>query len=558
MKISVENYRGIKSAALPVEGIVLVTAPNAAGKSALAQAAGAVLSGQPMPLPGVPKMLAGILVRGGEAKGFAQLTCDDSTARVDWPKAAYKTKGEPPQISAIAAGIELLTPQHGVPDDSARQKRRAELLIEILDAHPKVENLRAWLAREGINEETARAVWDTIEKQGWPAAHTQAKETGARLKGQWEAVTGENYGSKKADNFTPNDWEPELAGSSEEALQAAVTDARDTLDSMIAVAAVDDAERERLQELADALPARDQALEDVKATFDQANKAKADAEDALSKLRNPDAVRLHECPHCKGSLSVIGGNVVAGTPVAPEESEAWNAANGTLSHARQSVQDTTNQLQAATRLCIEASAAAEQLEKLSNGNASNDQVNAARQSLQLAQCRLAAFTKKTRADRLQSSILQNISIASALDTSGVRQEVVSEKINTFLIESVNHLADLAGWSSVEIAADMSLSYGGRSWAVLSESERYRVRSLFQVAVAVRESAAAVVLDAADILDKAGRNGLMSLLLSTGIPSIVCMTFPASSNVPDLRAAGIGESYWICDGVLKPLREAMGV
>ena len=54
------------------------------------------------------------------------------------------------------------------------------------------------------------------QKQGWEGAYVQTKETGARLKGQWQGVTGQNYGGEKAKNFIPLDWEPELAGASEE------------------------------------------------------------------------------------------------------------------------------------------------------------------------------------------------------------------------------------------------------------------------------------------------------------------------------------------------------
>lgn len=554
MKIAIENYRGIKAASLAVEGIALVAAKNSAGKSALAQASGAVLSGHPIPVPGVQKVLAGMLVRGGEAKGSAQLESDGDVARVDWPRSTYKTKGTPPQISAIAAGIELLAPPHSAPDDATRQKRRAEQFIELLNAQPTFEHLRARFARDGISEETARAVWDTIERQGWPAAHTQARETGARLKGQWEAVTGENYGSKKAENYIPDEWEPELAGASLDAMQAAVTDARDALDSMIAVSAVDDAERDRLQALADELPTRQEMADAAQAASTAAGQTHADALTALRALRNPASVQIHECPHCKGALSIVGGKIIAGEPISAEEAAAWEEADKTVSNVRATMDQASSQMQVVSGLLAEAKRAAEQLAGIGEGNASQDQVNAAREALRVAQYRLDAFTKKTRADKLQSSILQNASITSALDTGGVRQEVVSAAVNTFLTDSVNPLARLARWMDTEVGNDMSISYGGRAWAVLSESERYRVRVLFQVAVGVREGAQALVIDAADILDKDGRNGLIGLLRHCAIPAIVCMTYPSPSDVPDLRAAGIGESYWIRDGVLSPLAE----
>lgn len=552
MQITIKDYRGIKNAALKLEGIALVAAPNAAGKSAVAQAVGAILAGQAVPIPGVLKSLAGMLVRNGASGGFVQLDTDASTARIDWPRATVKTKGEPPQISAIAAGIELLTPPHGAADDAARQKRRAEVLMELLQAQPVFEDLRARFAREGISEETARTVWETIEKQGWDAAHAQAKETGARLKGQWEAVTGERYGSKKAENYVPDEWEPELANASAELLTAALTDARDTLDSMIAVAAIADEERDRLQALADDLPVRQEAVSAAQAALQQATDVHGAATQALKALRDPSVQQVHECPHCKGALSIAGNKIIAATPISDADAAAYTAAQDAVAQAHLSVMQASAELNEAQAAVRAAEDAAKQLASLDQGNATHDQVQHARQAVAIAQGRLDAFTSKTRADRLQNSILQNVAIVSALDTSGVRQDKLNEMIQKFLTDTVNHLSTAANWQQIEISHDLSLSYGGRSWTILSESERYRVRVLLQMAVALRERAAAVVIDAADILDKAGRNGLMKLLMHAAVPALVCMTIQAPSDVPDLRAANIGESYWIQDGELSLL------
>jgi len=547
MKITAENYRGIKSASLALEGIVLVAAPNASGKSAIAQAAGAVLAGQAVPIPGILKSMAGMLVRNGASGGFAQLDAASGTARIDWPRAALKTKGEPPQISAIAAGIESFP--------AAEPKRRTEILIELLKAFPVFEDLRERFAREGISEEIARAVWDTIDKQGWDAAHAQSKETGARLKGQWEAVTGERYGAKKAENFTPDEWEPELASSSAELLTAALTDARDTLDGMIAVAAVDDAERERLQELADKFPALQAAHSEASEHLQRAIESHSSAVIALQALRDPSAQQLHECPHCKGSLSIVGGNVEAGVPLSDEDIANWAAAQESVSKALEIGTKAHSILNEARSAMTEAENAAKQLSSLVEPNATHEQVQRARQAVSIAQGRLDAFTRKTRADRLQNSILQNAAIVSALESAGVRQDKLNDSVNRFLIESVAPLYNMARWEKLEISQDMSLSYGGRAWPLLSESEKFRVRVLLQIAIALREGASALIIDAADILDKMGRNGLIALLRHAALPALVCMTIPTPKEMPNLKAAGLGESLWIRDGVTVPLSQA---
>ena len=84
-------------------------------------------------------------------------------------------------------------------------------------------------------------MWQIIEAQGWDGAAKQAKEKGANLKGMWEQITGDRYGSKKAENYIPENWMPDLDGASDESLQADLTDARGVLEGCIASEAVDDA-----------------------------------------------------------------------------------------------------------------------------------------------------------------------------------------------------------------------------------------------------------------------------------------------------------------------------
>ncbi len=547
LAIAIENYRGIKAAAFNLEGIVMIAAKNAAGKSAVAQASAAVLTGTPIPIPGVLKTMAGMLVRMGAASGFAQLDCEHGTARVDWPKASMKSKGDMPNVSAIVAGIESLP--------RMEQKQRAERLIEILNAHPTKEDVRKRLAREGISEQIADNVWQTVEKQGWDGAHAQAKETGARLKGQWEAVTGKRYGSRIAENFVPDEWDQELASESEESLTAKLTDARDTLDGMIAVVAVDDSERAKLEEIAAALPEKRAAHAAATAAFADAVSERDKIAAHIRSMRDPSAQAHQECPHCAGSLSVFGGKVVAATAVSEHEKSAWDEV-----HSRYAVQkDLCERLLSERGNAISelksSLMAHERLASIANANSSQEQVEKARQAVRLATSRLSAFTSKTRADRLQSSILQNGAIVSTLDTSGVRQDALIDAAGRFVAAYVKPLIDASGWEQIEIQPDLALFYGGRPWALLSESERYRVCVAMQVAVAVKQKSEALIIDAADILDREGRNGLINMLRDVGIPALVCVTIPSLKDVPDLGAKGLGASYWIRDGLVMPISVA---
>jgi len=94
----------------------------------------------------------------------------------------------------------------------------------------------------------------------------------------------------------------------------------------------------------------------------------------------------------------------------------------------------------------------------------------------------------------------------------------------------------------------------RPYILLSESEKFRCRTALQVAMADLDGSAAVIVDAADILDRGGRNGLFAMLAQSGMRSLVCMTMNGPGDVPDLSKPGLGRSYWIGDAILAPVGE----
>ena len=47
------------------------------------------------------------------------------------------------------------------------------------------------------------ACLDEVRARGWDALHKDAAEHGTRLKGKWEAASGEAWGSEKAKTWRP-------------------------------------------------------------------------------------------------------------------------------------------------------------------------------------------------------------------------------------------------------------------------------------------------------------------------------------------------------------------
>src|SRR5436305_1985729 len=116
IEIDVRDFRGIAHAELSCAPISLLVAPNAGGKSSIAQAVAAVLTGNALARQfELTGKTAGALIRPGAKDARCILKNGTGEARMSWPECQLSTTGaEPPRASTFAAGIEsipLLAPK---------------------------------------------------------------------------------------------------------------------------------------------------------------------------------------------------------------------------------------------------------------------------------------------------------------------------------------------------------------------------------------------------------------------------------------------------------------
>ena len=592
MIAKISNYRGIADATLDITSIALVAGSNGAGKSSICQAIGAALTGEPVPVTGVKKTSAGVLVRSGTAAGKIVLENAAGSVTVDWPSAKVKTTGQPPTASLYAAGLKSIVAM----DD----KERVPFLIDYLKAQPTKDDLARAVKPLDLGEGTFNRLWEIIQANGWDGAYLQIKEKGAKLKGQWESVTNANYGSKAAESWIPEGYSPELMGSSEDTLQRCVTDANDTLEAAIASSAVDESERERLQGVADLYPQRKIELADARfplppnpelngiaAKMASARISVADCQKELDDARRvldglpiPDKPEMsYECPCCKERLKVIRFTSPEGYSLEkwkPSDPAAVTKRQTAIDAQREKIKGISSRLVNLTEnrdalelqhrdlSSTDVTAQAEHLSSVREAErlvkesedaqaslgreimaGQGKPIEECRKDLAAAQLRLKAFTAKHEADRLHASVTVNQELLSHIAPGGVRADVLTKALTGFNAV-MGELSAVAKWGKVQIEGDFSFSYSGTPYYLCSQSEQYRVRVIVQVAMAVKECSSMVVIDGADILDKAGRNGLFKLLMSRQIAAVIGMTIEEDA-VPNLAKSGTGRSYWIGAG-----------
>ena len=551
MEITVKNYRGCAEAALTLAPLALVCAPNGGGKSSIAQAVAAALTRNPAIVEGVTKAGAEVLLREGEKRGRCTVGDESGSVSANWPGASVSEDGTSPQASEIACGLVSIT--------GMKPKDAAAALIAAMSALPTIDDLRT--ACPGVRPQMLDAVWKRVQAEGWDPAARRASERSAQLKGAWEQITGEKWGSQKGANWLAPGYKPVF---DTEGYRIAIdwdgllAHHQQNVEDALAHQAANETEVNALRELAGTLEHHEKEVAEHQ---DEEKRLRASLDEMTAKLnampRPETPEQMVECPHCGGHLVVVSRTEVRAPAegVSADENMRRKVDIDSMREAIAGIQSkmsnvTDNKVRHMMALG-RAREAADKLIKMPDGTVTAEQVQAARDALAAVQAEHRAAQATATAAARHAEIVENNEIVAALAPNGVRQTVLTSKMAA-LRARLAELSQVAGWPVVELDDELRATLGGRAFGLLSASEQFRVRTILQVAIADLDGSECVIVDAADILDRGGRNGLFALLKHSGMRALVCMTMNRVEDVPDLAKAGIGRSYWIGGAVLAPV------
>lgn len=546
MKLQVSNYIGTDDATLEFDKIALVAGINAAGKSSIARAMTSLLTGNPLPLTELRKTDAGMLIRTGAAPSQISLSDGEDETVITYPKAEVMTKGEPMSSTPVACGVVNVARMN--------PKDRATYLGELLGTSPTKEAVIDAVVAIGVAETHAEQLWENINQLGWDGSHANAKETGAKMKGQWLEVTGEQYGSNKAETWLPPTWGTDLAGASLESLEAHVVEAREFSESAVAVDAIDTDRRDVLQKEADHLSVRREALEMANLSADSVTDKINLAVERQSKLKKPSEEQTTvACPHCEKLVVVHDGQIEKPVKINAKDNksraDAIKAAAEEIANLNKTYTDLSTAVrkhQANLTISEDADTELAAMIESKNEGASAEQIEAARNAVIVAEQARDAFKAKTRADQLHVSVQKNQLIVNLLAADGLRKIALDSALSSFN-DDLGTWCHRASYPVVSVADDLSIRYDGRPHLLCSVSEQFRTQVIFQATCANLDGSDAIVIDGADVLDRAGRNGLFKMLALLEFPALVCMTIMKQEDMPDLAKADMGASFWIEGG-----------
>lgn len=550
LKVIVRGYRGIERAEFRIDPLALLGGQNYAGKSSICQAVAAALTGCTIPYfrPGKPdrpaltKTAAKALVRGGMDKASVVVTADTGRVSIEWPSHEIKSEGStPPYSSKIAAG--LLNPLDL--DDAERQK----LLSELLQAEPSDEDVLTACRDAQLSEDVASGMCKALGVQGWDPLYRAEKERGARLKGQWEAVAGTDFGVRKAEGWLPAGWNPDLNETTPEKLEESVANARQRVENALGALAVNVAEVDRLGQAA---IAERQAESDVKAFEPQYRAALDQHARALAALDAIHVPRLTACPHCKGLLAVHDDEVRKSdlTEAELDELSAKKARASAASQLSRTGRDDAEQRMRELKAKLQPLEGSSQKYETARAKTGNQQaLDEARDVLRSLEGMAAALKAKQGADRVFAQIAQQLKIIDILAPDGLRRQKLTRALRGFNAR-LAVMCEAADFPVMQLDDSLDLLYGARPYFLLSESEKYRCRAVLQTAIAEIDDSLLVILDGADILDAEGRNGLFALIgENQALYFLVAMTVNKPEHIPNLAKLGLGDSYWVSEGNL---------
>jgi energy-coupling factor transporter ATP-binding protein EcfA2 len=543
MKLTINNFKGIQNASINISDFTLVAGDNGAGKSSIAQALQAVITGQ-CPLSLKKTDYKQLINNSGEKIATIELVSNGSKSIIDFPACKPFTTGTPINSSIYGAGISS-------PVDNHKE------WVDILQSKPTNEDLKTALSGYPYShhfKDVVNYVTGLVKKLDYDGALKEIKEQGAIHKGRWSKITNTNYGTKIAENWQPDNLPFD---TTLEQLENNLVELQKQYEENLKKTAISEHEKTELQNKANNLKINQE-------TFVKAKKAHTEKVEYLKHYREEftkaktlyeemnSQGKVHNCPHCKGELKIVQGNIVK-NEVNPKLQyidtikEQFTKTGNEVLTCENETKKLERDITEIERLIEQSKQAQEQLTKLSNEQPDNTIA----EKLHIAKLQLQAFKDYHEACKENGEVMWRIFVCKILEPDGLRKQVMNEAIQK-MNKNLKVITDLAGWSTVNLDNDFNIYYNNRVYEILSESEQYRARAVIQAIIGMDDNSQVFVFDRADLLDKKGRNGLMKITKYLNQNNRVCVIFMTINIIENILNKVY--SVWVKNGNVMTVEE----
>lgn len=522
--IQIKNFQGVSNVSVAVNApVLLVTGHNGAGKSSLRDAIRLALTGAASRVS--LKKDYGNMIKDGTKKADVIIGTDEGAYNYALPAAKGVHSDNPYLPLCIDAAAFA----------SMKADDRRKALFELSGCTINAAKVREMLLAEKCDPALTEQILPML-RSGFPAAEAEAKERASQARGAWKQVTGETYGSQKAESWEASAVEvPDLAVIDElkgqlEQNQAAINEKN----QLIGTAKAAISNQANLQNRVTQLEEQAGKVERIKAKQLTDENSLAEVQQLINEAEQAAlSQEALPCPCCQ-TLLVYSRTEHAFIDATTLSTKAGDAGIAKLEEYRNSATMLQRTIANNQRDLLAAESAAQQLKELQDSAAASAESSAtdiealqgdindltdARQDLlgrinDLQEQQFAAaqtLTKTKDAARYHAEVLAWTTIAEQMAPSGIPANILSQALKPFqnLIDNINSL--VPRWPAVGITPDMELAAGHRSYGLLSESEQWRVQAVITLALAQLSGINLVVLDRFDVLDPVSRVELMEAL-----------------------------------------------
>jgi ABC-type cobalamin/Fe3+-siderophores transport system ATPase subunit len=563
--IKVSNFCGLRELDLTlVAPVTIVAGRNGSGKTSLVEGIRMAIGGE----SGRVKLKKDYaqMVTDGAKKGAFFVAFDGGESLLTLPNGAVIAQGKDE-----LKGSEFLP--YVLNQDmfiNLNANERRTFLFKLSGCKLTADLLEKKLINRGCKSEKVAMILAVIPclSGGIDAESKSAKDKAAESRGAWKAVTGETYGEVKAVDWKAPEIDISHLGSLDD-LQANIITWQGHVDRINQELGQHNAAHAALGETnarISLVHSRANSYARVKQKLEMDKAELANWQGKLNAVKNAvSAKAVMPCPCCKTHL-VVGDGVLVETfasakPVDVDVSklaEYQKAVDLYTSSVANDQRDLT-----AVELAIEEVKTigdvqtVEQVQTkitdartaLAHAQSEAKKFHDKAVTLQLVQHKAnEAATATDNAAGYHADVIEWMKISDALAPDGIPAEILASALQPFN-DRLRESATTTKWMQVAIDSNMSITANGREYALLCESEKWRVSAMIAEAISFMSGLKIIALDRMDVIDIPSRAELMkwlnTLASSKAIDTaIVCATLKISPKLP-----ANFQSIWLENGVI---------
>lgn len=561
MLVKIENFRKIENESIDLSlgKINLICGNGHQGKTSVLKSITAISTQEPLPFYSfagkrlIDKKQALNLVNDSARE--AKLSCEENN--IFYPECNVVTHGENSiKGTDFSCGLKFYT--------DLTDKEKSSLLSQLFKTLPSDDLLMGELNKIDLPQAAINKIIESIAAVGWDDTLANGISKKQMLKGQWKEVARENYGSKKAKNWIPENYSPDLEGSSEETLTDELQQQREGLEAILSMQGASEQEIESLEYLAKDFDKLEIKVKEDLENYHKSEKDNIEALEFLNEFPPVQEKKSYQCPNCEEKLELVnkassihlkkfssldGDNLIYAQEKNKEAQNSYNLAKSKLKNSNSTLNESRRKLEESKLACEKLA----EIDKENNGNRSQEiasEIDKCRESLKNAEERLKAFQLKKGADKYYKNILLNEEIENILKPDGLRKKCIEKALTDFNSKIKSVCKSLY---KIEVKENLEVYMNNRQFFLLSGSEQFICRTILQIVISEIQESPTIIIDGADIMDSFDREKVISCLSDLNKTSIVSMTILKKEQTPILQKFGIGKTFWIESGTITEMK-----